>query len=432
MCNGNQQLQRRRVQNNGNAGINAPRQLNAVRQLNPQQMDMQRAGMRQQVQQNRGALEGEDLQDRLDISFNRFLSDFEIVESQQKQKQKEYEGFVLVDQARDFSWYLQQIPMKNEDRPQLPVMTKKETRDILEELKETRKKWNRDGMYMQLIDPLEYEKYDNPEQNVFRKNLLAHMDKDSDGHLSKKENEIIQLLRKHQETDLTAIDAYLDKKAYDKQLSYLIEARKKLNKLDLNRYPAMKQYKVMLDILCDGKSQRESERAKRDFEIKKRDHPESVIDATKYRFVKTLNWAKNAKYRKLSSFKAEELRKFRRHPELYGFTDEGYVVERPEETKITMESNKDVPLFSRKPSLKDISQGKLGDCYMLTGLASLVSQRPDFIPRMMTDNNDGTVTVRGFFPLIMTKKGERLYTTRPWRSAAVFMMGISMRHGFPK
>ena len=54
MCNGNQQLQRRSVQNNGNAGINAPRQLNAVRQLNPQQMDMQRAGMRQQVQQNRG------------------------------------------------------------------------------------------------------------------------------------------------------------------------------------------------------------------------------------------------------------------------------------------------------------------------------------------------------------------------------------------
>jgi hypothetical protein len=54
------------------------------------------------------------------------------------------------------------------------------------------------------------------------------------------------------------------------------------------------------------------------------------------------------------------------------------------------------PLFPIKPSVQDVSQGNLGDCYFLAAVLSLVDKNPDRIRRMMKDNGDGTITVELF------------------------------------
>ena len=60
---------------------------------------------------------------------------------------------------------------------------------------------------------------------------------------------------------------------------------------------------------------------------------------------------------------------------------------------ISMKDRRKEPLFAQEPSLADISQGSLGDCYFLANIASLVSVRPDAIRDMMKDEGD-TVVVR--------------------------------------
>ncbi len=61
---------------------------------------------------------------------------------------------------------------------------------------------------------------------------------------------------------------------------------------------------------------------------------------------------------------------------------------------VSMKSVKEQPLFSHDPILKDIEQGKIGDCYFLAALTSLVVRSPGKIKEIMRDNGDGTVTVR--------------------------------------
>lgn len=57
---------------------------------------------------------------------------------------------------------------------------------------------------------------------------------------------------------------------------------------------------------------------------------------------------------------------------------------------------KEMPLFSHEPTIDDIQQGCLGDCYMESALADLVVNHPEEIKQCMKDNGDGTVTVRLF------------------------------------
>ncbi|WP_083629280.1 eCIS core domain-containing protein [Tenacibaculum agarivorans] len=54
------------------------------------------------------------------------------------------------------------------------------------------------------------------------------------------------------------------------------------------------------------------------------------------------------------------------------------------------------PLFVGTPTIADVRQGNLGDCYLLAALISIVKTNPDFIKDMMRDNGNGTVTVKLF------------------------------------
>lgn len=54
------------------------------------------------------------------------------------------------------------------------------------------------------------------------------------------------------------------------------------------------------------------------------------------------------------------------------------------------------PLFAHEPSMNDIAQNRLGDCYLQAGVSSLIMSNPTAIKECMQDNGDGTVTVRFF------------------------------------
>ena len=55
------------------------------------------------------------------------------------------------------------------------------------------------------------------------------------------------------------------------------------------------------------------------------------------------------------------------------------------------------PLFDAAgPSINDINQGWLGDCYLLSSLAECAAQDPSLITSMITDNGNGTYGVRFF------------------------------------
>lgn len=52
------------------------------------------------------------------------------------------------------------------------------------------------------------------------------------------------------------------------------------------------------------------------------------------------------------------------------------------------------PLFPHEPSMNDIHQRGLGDCYLQGAISSLVMNNPEALKDGMCDNRDGTVTVR--------------------------------------
>jgi len=52
------------------------------------------------------------------------------------------------------------------------------------------------------------------------------------------------------------------------------------------------------------------------------------------------------------------------------------------------------PLFAGKPTIDDVKQGGLGDCYLLSAITSVVHTNPDHFYNNMRDNLDGTVTVK--------------------------------------
>ena len=58
------------------------------------------------------------------------------------------------------------------------------------------------------------------------------------------------------------------------------------------------------------------------------------------------------------------------------------------------EDRKEEPLFAHEPTINDLRQGKVSNCYMVAAVTSLIHLDPGFIKKMMRDNGDGSVTVR--------------------------------------
>ena len=55
---------------------------------------------------------------------------------------------------------------------------------------------------------------------------------------------------------------------------------------------------------------------------------------------------------------------------------------------------KDMPIFPHEPTINDLRQGKISNCYMLAATTSLIQHDPQAIKNIIRDNGDGTATVR--------------------------------------
>ena len=70
----------------------------------------------------------------------------------------------------------------------------------------------------------------------------------------------------------------------------------------------------------------------------------------------------------------------------------------------------DAPLFAHEPNANDISQGGLGDCYLLAPLSSIAQTHPEKIREAMHDDGNGKVTVR-FFKRDINDNYQPIYVT---------------------
>jgi hypothetical protein len=70
----------------------------------------------------------------------------------------------------------------------------------------------------------------------------------------------------------------------------------------------------------------------------------------------------------------------------------------------------ETPLFPETPSKNHVQQGGLGDCYLLSAVASLVAKDPSAIVDMMLDKGD-TVTVR-LFDVSIDKNGKKKFKAK--------------------
>ena len=71
-------------------------------------------------------------------------------------------------------------------------------------------------------------------------------------------------------------------------------------------------------------------------------------------------------------------------------------------------AKKDTPLFVPSPKPEHVLQGALGDCYLMAALSSIVTEDSGFPQKLMTDNGDGTVTVKLY---AVSDSSESYYTT---------------------
>lgn len=87
------------------------------------------------------------------------------------------------------------------------------------------------------------------------------------------------------------------------------------------------------------------------------------------------------------------------------------------------------PLFPHEPSMNDVKQAALGDCYLQAAVSTLVMNDPQKLKETMVDNGDGTVTVRFYQNVTELSEEDQvrlrpLYeseqTTRLWESGKEF------------
>lgn len=60
------------------------------------------------------------------------------------------------------------------------------------------------------------------------------------------------------------------------------------------------------------------------------------------------------------------------------------------------EDRKNEPLFAHEPTVNDLRQGKVCNCWMIAATTALINYDPQIIKNCMRDNGDGSVTVRLF------------------------------------
>ncbi len=78
------------------------------------------------------------------------------------------------------------------------------------------------------------------------------------------------------------------------------------------------------------------------------------------------------------------------------------------------EDRRDEPLFAHEPTVNDLRQGKVSNCWMVTATTAAINLNPEIIKNCMKDNGDGTVTVR-----LYTRKQDP--TDRFYFSAPVYI-----------
>ncbi len=71
-----------------------------------------------------------------------------------------------------------------------------------------------------------------------------------------------------------------------------------------------------------------------------------------------------------------------------------YKVDGKNPETVGMKDCSDRPIFAHEPSVNDIMQGTLGDCYLEASLSAMAENEPASIKNMIKDNGNGTVTVR--------------------------------------
>ena len=66
------------------------------------------------------------------------------------------------------------------------------------------------------------------------------------------------------------------------------------------------------------------------------------------------------------------------------------------DTFTVWEDRRNEPLFAHEPTVNDLRQGKVSNCWMVSATAALINVNPQIIKDALKDNGDGTVTVRLF------------------------------------
>ncbi len=65
----------------------------------------------------------------------------------------------------------------------------------------------------------------------------------------------------------------------------------------------------------------------------------------------------------------------------------------------------DAPLFAHEPTVNDLRQGKVSNCWMVSATTGLINLDPQIIKDAIRDNGDGSVTVRLFVAKVIPNSG---------------------------